>query len=723
MSTATTTSSRPRKAPRARPSWAGGLAALAALTYAFGLSGADPSQLGLTLPALVASTLASVWLALRIRRTDGEPALLTEIELSVSVVTTAFLASAAARAAGFDAHPLVYLALALLVSFQSRPAGLAGIGIALGLEWSFQLGLGSWTAPAAAGIDWVALASRSAFIAAFGLLSVIVHGTEVLERRRKYREEVERHRVDLMRQAREFRLLSTRRNDSPSGRREAVELITRDAVDAVNHAIYVSLSLLKTGLDCHTCVLLWMDVRNEELRIKELVSDSDAIIEGVLDPAKGVIGGIARRREAVNLREVRPGFRGIPYYVEPQPIGAFMGVPVIEEGHLRGVLCVDRLDARPFEEADLRVVEETAAYIVRTVENERLFASIEKSKYELSRFFDASRRLNGVLTPEDVYEVALACARDIAPYDFAAVTVWDEHEERNVIAALSWADDYACEAQGWKGLSFAPNSGLVSMVLKNRHYLPYGGTLRDGQTVVFTPAERLEGLKSMLVLPLIVHDVPIGTFVVAHREPLRFTNERREMLEVVSNQVAVTLQNARLYEQMEQMATTDGLTGLANHRTFQKKLDETIARARRSGKTFCVVLTDIDKFKSVNDTYGHPLGDEVLRQTAKCFRANLRETDVPCRYGGEEFVLILEDTELDGAQMICDRLRTEFKKLVYHSDQGPFSCTISMGIASWPHDAGEKQDLIDLADQALYHSKESGRDRVTPYAELARRAS
>jgi diguanylate cyclase (GGDEF)-like protein len=453
------------------------------------------------------------------------------------------------------------------------------------------------------------------------------------------------------------------------------------------------------------------------------VSDSDALIESTIEPARGVIGGITRRREPVNLRDVRPGFRGISYYRSPQGVTSFLGVPVIEDGHLRGVLCVDRTDGDNFSDEEEALVEEVSSHIVRTIENERLFTAIERSKYELSRFFDASRRLNGTLTPQQVYDVALDCASDLAPYEFAAITLWDETTNTHRVVAVDREDEYSSTVDDWLGLEFEENTGLVSMVVKNSHYLPFGGNLREGRTVLFTKDEVLDDLSSMLVLPLIVGDRPIGTFVVAHRRSNQFSPERREMLEVVANQVAVTLQNAHLYAKMEEMATTDGLTGLANHRTFQTKLDETMARHRRQKHEFCLLLTDIDHFKSVNDTHGHPVGDEVLRQVARCFEANLRETDVPCRYGGEEFAIILEDTDVEGARVIAERLREEFSKLGFTSEAGSFSCTISIGIGQWPTDAVEKQDLIDLTDQALYHSKHTGRNKVTAHYEIARKAS
>lgn len=712
MSMSTTTLSRNRNEPLGA-TLSGGVALFVALLHVFAVVGTSQSELMADLAFLAVVGFATTVMVAAAWRAEAERiSRLFELQLSLGTLTTVMLAVRLEGAFPLDTFPLVFLVLALLVTFQSRVAGVAAIALALALYWGPLL-LGP------ASIVGESAVSDSVFIVLFGMLAVVVQGTEMLERRRQYRREVAEQRENLLRQAREYRLMSTRRSEAPTSREEAEELITRDAVDAVNQGVYAGLSLLKNGLRAHTAVLLWMDVRNDRLHIKELVSDSDEIFEGAIEPAKGVIGGITRRREPVNLRDVRPGFRGISYYRKSEDVTSFLGVPVIEDGHLRGVLCLDRVEGPNFEERDVELCAEVAAHLVRTIENERLFTTIERSKYELSRFFDASRRLNNALTPQEVYDVALECVGDLAAYEFAAITSFDPITEQHRIVAIDRAEDFDVVVDEWKGLAFDANTGLVSMAVKNRHYLPFGGQLREGSTVVFTRDQVLENLQSMLVIPLIVSDKPIGTFIVAHRRPNQFGTERREMLEVVANQVAVTLQNASLYAQMEEMATTDGLTGLANHRTFQTRLDETIARHRRQDRVFCLLLTDIDHFKSVNDTHGHPVGDEVLRQVARCFEDNLRETDVPCRYGGEEFAIILEDTDLEGARIIAERLREEVGKLAFTSEAGGFSCTISMGLTHWPADAGHKQELIELTDQALYHSKHSGRNQVTAYDEIA----
>jgi diguanylate cyclase (GGDEF)-like protein len=274
-----------------------------------------------------------------------------------------------------------------------------------------------------------------------------------------------------------------------------------------------------------------------------------------------------------------------------------------------------------------------------------------------------------------------------------------------------------------QGLEFSDNAGLLAMVVKNKHYLPAGGELREKDTPVYTRKIKLRGVESLLVLPLIAADEAIGTFTLASRKKHAFGKDAREMLGVIANQVAVSLQNAMMYRQMETMATTDGLTGLYNHRTFQEKFAEMLGRAERHKLHLAIILTDVDHFKKVNDTYGHPVGDIVLKKVAQVLAESVRKIDVVARYGGEEFAVILEGTDAAGAQNLAERIRADIAKQVFQSDKGPFSVTMSLGIACTPEDGAEKHVLIEHADQALYFAKHNGRNRSVTYAQfLAERA-
>ncbi|MCK5799824.1 MAG: diguanylate cyclase, partial [Deltaproteobacteria bacterium] len=483
--------------------------------------------------------------------------------------------------------------------------------------------------------------------------------------------------------------------------------------------MFFVLDLLKKSLDLQTCVLLWLDAQGRELTIKELVTDSRMVTETSIAAQAGAIGGIVKNRLLLNLRARSRGSRGIAYYTGPEQVGAFLGVPVVEDGHLRGVLCADRRTDHPFSPSEEKILVEASQQVLRAIQNERVFTAVERSKYEHERFYRASKMLNGALTLEQVYDTAFEAARQITAFDFGAITLYDRANRRHEIERVFGGDE-----EGLEGKTFGNNAGLVSMVVKNKHFLPAGDPLRaehDRERAIFTRKLRVRGsLASLVVLPLIVQDEAIGTFVFGAEMPRRFPKRIRGMLGVISNQVAVSIENGTMYKRMEEMATTDGLTGLPNHRTFQARFSEMLARAERHGKPVSVCIADVDKFKNVNDTYGHPVGDQVLKRVAKVLARQVRKVDIVARYGGEEFAFVLEETDSVGAELLCERVREELAAQVMSSDKGAFRVTISLGVASYPADGDDKQRLVERADQALYEAKETGRNRTVRYASMRR---
>jgi two-component system cell cycle response regulator len=165
------------------------------------------------------------------------------------------------------------------------------------------------------------------------------------------------------------------------------------------------------------------------------------------------------------------------------------------------------------------------------------------------------------------------------------------------------------------------------------------------------------------------------------------------------------------------MATTDGLTGLANHRIFQEELEKKLASATRFNKELSVVLCDLDHFKQVNDTHGHPVGDVVIKGLAETLKRNVvRDTDLAARYGGEEFVIVCEGTSTQGAVQLAERIRKDMEQQTFHTEQGEFHVTLSMGVASYPSHAHTRENLVERADAALYMAKENGRNKVCTWS-------
>ena len=182
-------------------------------------------------------------------------------------------------------------------------------------------------------------------------------------------------------------------------------------------------------------------------------------------------------------------------------------------------------------------------------------------------------------------------------------------------------------------------------------------------------------------------------------------------LEQLTRQSAITISRANTYAKVLQYATLDALTGLNNRRQFEVRLNQEIATTKRQRNPLCAMMIDIDFFKKVNDTYGHASGDSVLRTVASIIKEHLRESDIPSRYGGEEFAVLLPFTRIDEAKIVGERLRKAVEETPVPIDKKNINVTISMGLAEFtPDESGD--ELFKRADKALYEAKESGRNRV-----------
>ncbi len=231
--------------------------------------------------------------------------------------------------------------------------------------------------------------------------------------------------------------------------------------------------------------------------------------------------------------------------------------------------------------------------------------------------------------------------------------------------------------------------------------------------------ERDEGIKCYICLPLTSHARHLGVINLYLTERGEFLPDEIELLVTFGHLAAGAIENARLYASMSELAARDMLTGLYNRRMLEQRLTEETQRAFRYAKPYSVLMLDIDRFKAINDSYGHPVGDTVLQSLARTLLKEVRDIDTVARYGGEEFVIILPETEgLDGT-LLADRLRTAIAGTpIALSAGGELGITVSIGIASYPHCADTSQMVIERADQALYVAKQSGRNRVCFYGDM-----
>jgi diguanylate cyclase (GGDEF)-like protein len=204
--------------------------------------------------------------------------------------------------------------------------------------------------------------------------------------------------------------------------------------------------------------------------------------------------------------------------------------------------------------------------------------------------------------------------------------------------------------------------------------------------------------------------------VVAHSTIDKLTEEEVGYLSELTKQASDTIERANTYSEMLQSATMDALTGLNNRRQFEVRLGEEYAISNRQNTPLCAIMIDIDYFKKFNDTYGHAIGDMVLKTTANVIKEQLREYDIPSRYGGEEFCILLPHTNIEEAKVVAERLRSAVEEVNIEIAEGKtINLTISVGLAELDI-KDMPEDLYMKADSALYKAKENGRNRVVVYS-------
>jgi diguanylate cyclase (GGDEF)-like protein len=251
--------------------------------------------------------------------------------------------------------------------------------------------------------------------------------------------------------------------------------------------------------------------------------------------------------------------------------------------------------------------------------------------------------------------------------------------------------------------------GFTAWMVEEKRPIMVTDLAADRDALPCAPVVLDPKVRSLLAAPLVASGEAIGVLSVQSPRSGAYTVDHLSLLGTIAQQAAVALENARNF----QLATVDQLTNLYLRDFFERKLTEEMARARRYTSTFAVLVLDLDRFKEINDRLGHLAGDRFLRRVGEVIRQTMRAADIPCRWGGEEFCVLLPETDREGARSIADRLRARIGALATHHGGGVVRTTVSIGVACHPGEGdGEAGTLLDQADRALYVAKQSGRDRV-----------
>ncbi|MEZ4222398.1 MAG: diguanylate cyclase [Polyangiaceae bacterium] len=598
-------------------------------------------------------------------------------------------------------YPVLY-ALVMLAAAFARPAAAAA-----------TLAFAVLTEAALAAIGYrrpvESIWPHALLMGVFAFLNMAVFRAEIARVRALSKQRIAAEIERMKQAARSYRLLGA---PSSAVDRNSIHppddesRLLHSGVDEIHQATSYALDVLRHSLQLRTAALLWLDSTGSKLAIQEISSADDSIAPGPFSSKDGIAAAAIARGQTVSLHGDKAG-QAVPYYGVLPEVGAVCAAPLMDAGHIRGVLLVDRPVKDPFTSVEEELLTAATHFMLRAIENERVFVQLERAKIEQGKLYRAVDTLAGATTERGVIEACVSSAREFAAFDYAIVTLFDRAKGEHEICAVSG------DAEELLGERFKHNAGLVSMVVANRHPLPYRGEYDAARQVVFTRRLRPPDMPSLLVLPLIVHDRALGTLVLGSRRRAAFGDSVRPTLEVLASHVAVSLANARMVKRLEEMATTDGMTGLLNKRALVEMAQQKVKSALRFKKPLSVLVCDIDHFKKVNDTYGHDVGDVVIKGFGEVLKRTKRDTDVVGRFGGEEFIVVCEQTDAEGAVLLAERVRTELETTTFHTEAGPLCVTCSLGVATLPHAGESWEGLFKATDEALYASKRGGRNRVT----------
>jgi len=340
---------------------------------------------------------------------------------------------------------------------------------------------------------------------------------------------------------------------------------------------------------------------------------------------------------------------------------------------------------------------EKTEYLVQSLfDNRALLAMLKQQTDELDALRKLSIHLTSSLDLPDVLDaVCTEAMRLIANAKDVQIFLY-KNKRLNFGAALD------LEGNRNKAFSKPRTNGLTYTVANNGAMITVED-MRDHPIFMNTPAH---WIGSIIGIPLKVGDNVVGVMNLARSITGKFSQSDLRLLSLLSDQAAVAISNASLHQTISRQAFSDTLTGLPNRRALDERLEEEVLSARKNNYSFAVVMMDLDGFKEVNDTYGHPIGDDVLRLVFSQMARGVRNTDFLARYGGDELTLILTQSDMSSAQIVAEKITEGMKKLKFKLPDGKkLKLGISGGIALFPVNARNGPDLLRAADAALYKAK------------------
>ena len=429
----------------------------------------------------------------------------------------------------------------------------------------------------------------------------------------------------------------------------------------------------------------------------------------------GFTGWVALHGTPLRIDDANADPRGATIAGTDDVDESMLVVPMRHDASVVGVITLSKLGLKQFDDDDVRILTILADQAATALVSARLLTQTRELAVELRRLLDMGGALAESLEPRAVANAIGEHLTRAVGAEEAAISYWDRANDR--LETLGYYPQAGVEdLEPWYALGKFPTSRRVL-----EEQIEVAIDVDDPNA---DPAEvellRKDGFRGVVMLPLVAKGQSIGLIELLGRNPVNIDGQRLALARTMANEAAMALENARLYDDVRNLADRDQLTGFYNHRYLHERLGEEVVRARRTNRPLSVIMLDLDEFKLVNDTFGHLFGDRVLVHVAERVKATLRGSDVPARYGGDEFAVILPETDAKAARHVAERIVDNLNAHPFQADgRMPVPVYASIGVATHPADGRTATELIAAADRALFRSKDLGGATVHSSAEAA----
>jgi diguanylate cyclase (GGDEF)-like protein/putative nucleotidyltransferase with HDIG domain len=465
--------------------------------------------------------------------------------------------------------------------------------------------------------------------------------------------------------------------------------------DALFERIY---SEMKRLLDVNSLFIAFFDHKTQQVRFEIDVLDGERMPKRTRTAGNHLTEYVVKTCQPLLIRD---------HYAEEterlgikptRMVGSICAVPLILYDRAIGVMAVHSKQERAFDEGHVELMRVLASEAAVALENARLFTEEQKKSRHLMLINNVSSRAITTLDPAEMLGKIAAEIENGLKYDHIGIAIVDYPAKELVIQAEAGARRDAV------GRRTSLGEGIIGQVART------GQMSIVREVSISTPIPVLPTSVSAIALPVTYAEHLLGVLYVESSEPCEFGEEEVLLLRTLADLFAGGLNNALTFQKAQEQAITDGLTGVKTHRYLMEALSSEWKRSTRANRPFALVLMDLDRFKFVNDFYGHLEGDVVLQRVGHILEQNCRRSDVVARYGGDEFVILMPETTVEQARQLASKLRGWVASDPLLRDK---NITASFGIAGFPVHGSTPQELIQVADSSMYLSKHQGGNSVS----------